>query len=138
MQTTDHAPFLPGKDLHGYLVNYPQEISFGDEPSEAVFDRYHTPDFVLHNNGLPLDRAKLLDHVRPARKRVASIYVEVHDAVIQEDRMAARYVLGAVMHKGGATIVTEIFWFGHLAPDGRLRRVDQLSRTLPADESTEM
>ena len=127
--------FLPGDDLHGYLTNYPQEISFGDEPAEDVFDRYHTPDYVLYNDGLPLDREKLLAHVRPVRKRASRIYVEVHDTVRQDDRVAARYTLGAVMRKGGNTIVTEIYLFGQLAADGRLQRGDQISRTLPAGES---
>jgi SnoaL-like protein len=129
------AQFLPGKNLHGYLVNYPKEISFGDEPPEAVFDRYHTPDFVLHNDGLPLNRERLLDHVRPARKRASSIYVEIRQLLAQDERVAAQYVLGAIMRKGGNLIRTEIFWFGHLAADGRLQRVDQLSRTLPADDA---
>ncbi len=133
----DEPQTVPGTDLRRYLINYPQEISFGEDPPEKVFDRYHTPDFVLYNDGLPLDRGKLLDHVRPARKRAASIYVEVHDTVVEEDRVAARYTLGAVMRKGGNTVVTEIFLFGQLAPDGRLRRVDQLSRTLPANDQAE-
>ncbi|MET7670186.1 nuclear transport factor 2 family protein [Micromonospora luteifusca] len=127
--------FLPGNDLIGYLTNYPQEISFGDDPAETVFDRYHTPDFVLYNDGVPLDREKLLAHVRPARKRASSIYVDVHDTVIQDDRVAARYTLGAVMRKGGNTIATEIYLFGGLAADGRLRRIDQISRILPAEDS---
>ncbi|MGI5520044.1 nuclear transport factor 2 family protein [Micromonospora sp. CA-259024] len=127
--------FLPGDDLQGYLTNYPQEVSFGDDPAEVVFDRYHTPDFVLYNDGLPLDREKLLAHVRPARKRASSIYVDVHDTVIQGSRVAARYTLGAVMRKGGNTVVTEIHLFGQLAADGRLQRVDQISRTLPAGDN---
>ena len=112
------------------MTAYPQEVSFGDEPPETVFDRYHTPDFVLHTDGLPLDRARLLDHVRPARRRASGIHVEVHDAVTEGDRVAARYTLGAVMRKGGATVVTEIYLFGQLAADGRLRRADQLTRIL--------
>ena len=129
---TDDRRFVPGRDLRGYLINYPQEISFGDEPAETVFDRYHVPDFVLCNDGLPLDREKLLAHVRPARKRASSLYVEVHDALVEGDRVAARYTLGAVMRKGGGTLVTEIYLFGQLAADGRLQRVDQTTRTLPA------
>lgn len=123
--------FLPGRDLRGYLTAYPQEVSFGDEPPETVFDRYHTSDFVLRTDGLPLDRARLLDHVRPARRRASGIHVEVHDAVTEGDRVAARYTLGAVMRTGGTTVVTEIYLFGRLAADGRLRCADQLTRILP-------
>jgi len=42
-------------DLHAYLTRYPEEIAFGDQPA-VVFDRYHVPDFVLHNDGIALNR----------------------------------------------------------------------------------
>jgi len=32
--------------------------------------------------------------------------------------------------RSGETITTEIFAFGELAPDGRLRRIDQLTRAV--------
>jgi len=59
-------------DVAAYLTRYPQEVTFGDEDAETVFDRYHTADFAMCNDGIRLDRAKLLAHVRPARKRAAS------------------------------------------------------------------
>ena len=124
---------LPADDLAGYLEGYPVEITFGDEPAETVFDRYHRPDLVWVNDGLALDRERLLAHVRPARKRAVGVDVEVLDALMEGDRVAARYVLTARMRKG-RTLATEIHMFGRLAIDGRLSRVDQITRTLPADE----
>jgi SnoaL-like domain len=121
----------PGEDLAAYLIRYPQEVAFGDEEPGAVFDRYHTPDFVLYNDGLPLDRDRLLAHMRPARRNATSIHTEVHQTVAAEDRVAARYTLTAVMRKG-RVVTTEIYLFGQLAPDGRLRRLDQLTRDVPA------
>ncbi|MDG6108697.1 nuclear transport factor 2 family protein [Dactylosporangium aurantiacum] len=115
--------------MQDYLKRYPQEIAFGDEDAGAVFDRYHTPGFVLHSDGLPLDRERLIAHARPARKRVASIGIDVHEVLDTGGRIAARYTLTAVMRKG-ATVTTEIFMFGELSDDGRLRRVDQMTRTV--------
>jgi hypothetical protein len=123
----------PGHDLRDYLTRYPSEIAFGDEEPGAVFDRYHTPDFVLFNDGLPLRREQLLAHVRPARKNAASVHTEVHEIVTGDDRVAARYTLTAVLRKG-QVVATEIFMFGQLADDGRLHRMDQLTRTLPDDQ----
>jgi hypothetical protein len=122
---------LPGEDLCAYLTRYPNELTFGDDEPGTVFDRYHSPEFVLHNDGLPLDRERLLAHVAPARKRAASVHTDVHEVLVTGDRVAARYTLTAVMRKG-QRIVTEIFLFGELDPDGRLRRVHQLTR--PASE----
>ena len=124
---------LPAEDLAGYLRGYPAEITFGDEPVETVFDRYHRPDLVWVNDGLALDRERLLAHVRPARKRAIGVDVDVLDALTEGTRVAARYVLTARMRKG-TTIATEIQMFGRLAIDGRLSRVDQITRTLPTDE----
>jgi hypothetical protein len=114
-------------DVAAYLSQYPREVTFGEEDPETVFDRYHTPDFIMCNDGMRLDRAKLLAHVRPARKRAKDVRVEVHETVGTVGRVAARYTLIAEMATGN-TIATEIYMFGQLAPDGRLRRVDQITR----------
>lgn len=115
--------------LDEYLTRYPHEVALGDEAAEVVFDRYHAPGFLLYNDGLELDRERLLAHARPARKRVASVHTEVHDALATADHVAARYTLTAVMRKG-TTIATEIFMLGTLADDGRLQRIDQVTRTV--------
>jgi hypothetical protein len=110
-----------------YLTRYPQEITFGEEDAGTVFDRYHTPDFVMRSDGLQLDRERLLAHVRPARKRAKHVRVEVHETLSTADRVSARYTLTADMATGN-TIATEIYMFGRLSADGRLRQVDQITR----------
>ena len=116
-------------DIAGYLRHYPVEVTFGDEDPAEVFDRYHAPGFVLRNDGIPLDRERLLAHVASGRKRAAEVRTTVHDVATTGDLVAARYVLTAVMRKG-QVIETEIFMFGRLAPDGRLRELTQLTRTV--------
>ncbi|MDG4828768.1 nuclear transport factor 2 family protein [Solwaraspora sp. WMMD1047] len=114
-----------------YLTQYPQEVAFGEHDAGTVFDRYHTADFVMCNNGVQLDREKLLAHVRPARKRAKGVHVEVHETLSAADRVAARYTLTADMAAGN-TITTEIYMFGRLSADGRLQRVDQITRDVPS------
>lgn len=70
-------------------------------------------------------------HVRAARKNAVGLHVEVHEAITGKDRVAARYTLTATMRKG-AVIATEIYMFGRLDSDGRLRSVCQATRSLPA------
>jgi hypothetical protein len=126
----------PGDDLIGYLTRYPQELTFGHEDPAAVFGRYHTDDFVLRNDGLPLDRQRLLAHVKAGRRNATQIDVEVHDALVSGGQVAARYTLTAVMRRG-QVIRTEIHMFGQLTADGRLRTVEQLSRDVsPKDPSS--
>lgn len=119
----------PGRDLVGYLSNYPQQLTFEGEDPEAVMDRYHTADFKMINDGIELDRDRLLAHVRTGRKRAVRLEVDVHDAVTNRSQVAARYTLTATM-RHGAVIATEVYMFGQLEPDGRLRHVTQATRNL--------
>src|SRR6266511_1040399 len=107
--TTD---LTPGRDLAGYLTRYPHQV----------------------NVGVRLDRDRLLAHMRTGRKNATGVHVVVHETVIDGDRVAARYTLTATMRKG-SEIVTEIYMFGHLAPDGRLHHVDQVTRNLPTADT---
>lgn len=123
----------PRTDLAAYLTSYPAEMALGKEEPATVVDRYHTPDIEWYSDGLHLDRDKLIAHARPARKNATSVRCEVHEALVAGDQVAARHTLHAVMRKG-RSVVTEIYMFGRLAPDGRLRRVDQITRILPTAE----
>ncbi|MEV4706069.1 nuclear transport factor 2 family protein [Actinoplanes sp. NPDC049316] len=116
-----------------YLVRYPQEVAFGGHDAGTVFDRYHAPDFVMCSDGIELGRERLLAHVRPARKRAKSVRVEVHATLRMADRVAARYTLTADMATGN-TIATEIYMFGQLSADGRLQRVDQITRDVSTSQ----
>ena len=120
----------PRADLTGYLTRYPHEAGLGDEDPATVLDRYHTPDYELINDGVLLDRRRLLDHIRPVRRRATGIRVEVAQALVDGDQVAARYRLIAEMR--GGTVATEIYMFGELASDGRLRRSVQITRPVPA------
>jgi hypothetical protein len=113
-----------------FLTSLPAELAFGDEDPGTVLDRYYVPDFAYYSDGLLLDRQKLIDHVRPTRKNVVSCRVEVHETLLAKDRVAARYTLHAVMRKG-KILVTQVYMFGQLAPDGRMRRIDSITRAVP-------
>ncbi|MER5322886.1 nuclear transport factor 2 family protein [Streptosporangium roseum] len=116
--------------LTAFLTSLPDELAFGDEDPGVVLDRYYVPDFEYYNDGILLDRQRLIDHVRPTRKNVVSCRVEVHETLLAADRAAARYTLHAVMRKG-KTLVTQVYMFGQLAPDGRMRRIDSITRVVP-------
>lgn len=125
---TKRTTALPARNVGAYLAQYPAEV-FGEDSPEEVFDRYHTADFVMINDGVTFDRQRMIDHVAPARKRATGAEVEVHEVVMAQDRAAARYTLTAHM-RTGTTITTEIYMFGQFAEDGRLRRIEQITRDL--------
>jgi len=123
---SDMTPAGLGPRIAAYLENYPREVIAAEHPEE-VLDRYHTPDYAVVTDGITLDRARLLAHVTPARRRASGARVEVHDLICAGDRFAARYTLEATMRKGGV-IATEIHVLGEVAADGRVRSARQLTR----------
>ncbi|HEU4424456.1 MAG TPA: nuclear transport factor 2 family protein [Pilimelia sp.] len=122
----------PERDLATFLTSLPEWLTFGDEDPATIVDRYYSPDFEQYNDGIRLDRDRLIQHAKPARKNVVSIRTDVHDVLISGDRFAARYTIGATMRKG-ATLVNEVYMLGRFAPDGRIRRIDSTTRAIPSD-----
>ena len=115
------------EELETYLVSYVEEMAFGEDDPAAVLDRYHAPELEWRNDGRLLERDGLIAHARPARRNVIACRVEVHDALVDGDRIAARYTLHAELAKG--SVSTEIHMFGQVGADGRISRIDQLTRT---------
>jgi hypothetical protein len=115
-----------------YLARYPQEAAFGDEEPAVVFDRYHAPGFTLHNDGLALDRDRIVAHIRPVRRKTVAADVDIHQALALGDEVAARYTLTARM-RNGTVVATDIHVIGRVADDGRMLRLDQLTRTVEGD-----
>ncbi|MET9269837.1 nuclear transport factor 2 family protein [Kribbella sp. NPDC003557] len=97
----------------------------------AIVDRYYTPDIVQIADGVTLDRQRLINHLRPVRKNLVSFSYEVHEAIRTGDRVAARFTIHAELRRG-RTIATEVYLFGELAPDGRMRRTTQATRDVTA------
>lgn len=122
----------PERDLAAFLASLPELLTFSDEDPATIVERYYSPDFEQQNDGIRLDRDRLAQHAKPARKNVVGLRTAVHDVLISGDRFAARYTLEAEMRKG-VTLVNEIYMFGRLAPDGRIRRIDSTSRTITPD-----
>ncbi|WP_027761059.1 nuclear transport factor 2 family protein [Streptomyces sp. AA1529] len=101
----------------------------GDEEAAAIVDRFHTPDVEQIADGHRMDRAKLVAHTRPTRKRRPKLEMTVHEALTAGDRLAARYTMQ--VRDGKREFAIEVCFFGRFAPDGRLRRARMLTRHVP-------
>ncbi|WP_020667514.1 nuclear transport factor 2 family protein [Amycolatopsis nigrescens] len=120
----------PKQFIADFYAGFNEELLRSDEDPALVVDRYHTPDIVQVADGHRMDRAKLIAHTRPVRKNRFGGRMEVHDAMVDGDRLAARYTLFVENHKRNLTI--EVCFFGQFAPDGRMRQAHLLTRTLTA------
>ncbi|MEU7899349.1 nuclear transport factor 2 family protein [Nonomuraea sp. NPDC049152] len=115
-------------DFHAFLTRLPYELAFSQEDPATIVDRYYTPDLEYRNDGITLDRQRLIDHAGPARKNSRELNIQVHETLLDGDRAAARYTM-TVRTRKDKTLQIEVYLFAQLAPDGRVRRVDSITRT---------
>jgi len=120
---------FPRFDLHAYLVDYPTEMGLGAEDPAEVLGRYHCTEIEYVSDGIVMGHDRLVAHAGPARRNARSIQVDVHDALVDGDRVAARYTMTTEVRKRG-TLVVEVCMFGRLCSDGRVHRIDQITRDL--------
>ncbi len=60
--------------------------------------------------------------------------VKVSEAVREGNRIADRHEVAVTKRDGTASRI-EVYLFGELADDGRLRRVDEITRLVAGDEN---
>ncbi|MBQ0990902.1 nuclear transport factor 2 family protein [Micromonospora sp. PSH03] len=123
----------PKKFITDFFTSFMSDLARGDEDPTVIVDRYHTPDIVQVADGNLMDRAKLIAHTRPARKHQTGARWEVHEAIADEDRIAARYTLHFQTSKREGSV--DVHFFGQFAADGRMRRAHMLTRSVPAKVS---
>lgn len=124
-------------DLATHIETALTEVCFGREgshPLQATIDRYFTPDYQQRTDGELVDRDGFAAHIKVLRELVAHGEVEVVDALRDGDRIADRHLVSVTKHDGTASQL-EVYLFGELAPDGRLRRVDEISRVVTGGEA---
>ncbi|MFB9659918.1 nuclear transport factor 2 family protein [Glycomyces mayteni] len=118
----------PKQFMADFYTGFTRDLLAGDEDAALVVDRYHTPDIVQVADGNPIDRQKLIDHTRPVRKNRPTIRMDVHDAVVDGDLLAARYTLHSSQR--GKDVAIDVHFFGRFAPDGRMREAHMLTRAV--------
>ncbi|MFE4800375.1 nuclear transport factor 2 family protein [Streptomyces sp. NPDC057908] len=125
----------PKQFITDFFMSFHEELVQSDEDPALIFDRYHTPDIVQVADGHRMDRDKLIAHTRPVRKTRPGNRTEVHEAIANGDRIAARYTLH--VERRGRYLAIEVCFFGQFAADGRMREAHMLTRTVPAVDGKE-
>jgi len=127
----------PGTDLAAFIEAVLAQVCFGDEatyPLEATIDRYFTPDYQQRTDGEVVGRDGFAAHIRALRALAAGGSVTVLEALRDGNRVADRHQV-TVTKRDGSTSQLEVYLFGELASDGRLRRVDEVSRIVDGDQA---
>jgi ketosteroid isomerase-like protein len=118
----------PKTFIADFMTSLTDDLVNTDEDPAVIIDRYHTPDIVQFADGNRIDRDKLIAHTRPVRKNRPESRMEVHEAVMDGDRLAARYTLH--VRQRGKDLAIDVHFFGRFADDGRMREAHLLTRTL--------
>ncbi|MBF6097701.1 nuclear transport factor 2 family protein [Nocardia cyriacigeorgica] len=121
----------PARFIADFFTSFNQHLLAGDEDAAVVVDRFHTPDIMQVADGHRMDRDKLIAHTRPVRKNRSTNHIDVHEAIADNDRIAARYTLH--VQQRGKELAIEVCFFGRFTPDGRMRQAHMLTRTTATD-----
>jgi hypothetical protein len=125
----------PRADLAAFIDTALSEVCFGAErsyPLEAPIGRYFTRDYTQRTDGALSSRDDFAAHIRALRALLADGSLTVREAVREGDRVADRHEV-TVTRRDGTTSRIEVCLFGELAGDGRLRRVDEITRVLSGE-----
>jgi ketosteroid isomerase-like protein len=101
---------------------------------EEAVDRHFAPDYRQRTDGRWDDRAGFIEHITHLRTVVAGGSVEVHDELYDGTKYADRHT-AHIEKEDGSTVRMEVYAIGDLAPDGRFRRVEEVTLMLQGSES---
>jgi hypothetical protein len=116
----------PGQFIIDFCGAFERAVTGTEEDLGAIVDRFHTPDVVQTADGHRMDRARLIAHLRPVRRKKPRSRLEVHEATAEGDLLAARYTMH--VESGPRSYSIDVHYFGRFAPDGRLREAHCLTR----------
>jgi hypothetical protein len=119
-----------------YVATALGEVCFGNEetsPLEHTVDRYFTPDYEQYTDGALVDHEGFVEHIRALRALVVDGQIEVLEVVRDGSRIADRHQV-TVTKRDGTVSQIEVYLFGTLAADGRLRQVHELSRVVTGSD----
>ncbi|MER5770665.1 nuclear transport factor 2 family protein [Streptomyces sp. NPDC001985] len=119
----------PGQFIADFLTNFTNAVVHGSEDPSDLMSRYYTRDVVQVADGVRLDWDRLVAHLRPVRRNLRAFRFDVHEAFLDGDRIAARFTIHARMRKG-EPMATRVHMFAEFTRDGRLRRAEQLTRSV--------
>ncbi|MEU3184457.1 nuclear transport factor 2 family protein [Streptomyces sp. NPDC006923] len=96
-------------------------------------DRHFAPDYRQRTNGQWDDRDGFLGHISHLRAVASEGVVEVHDELRDGRFYADRHTV-RIAKKDGSRVRMEVYLFGEFAPDGRFRRIEEVTLLLEGGE----
>lgn len=115
--------------LREFFAGFTAEVMAEPDAVESIVDRYYTADIEQIVDGVRMDRARLVQHVRPVQRNLRRYRYDVHEVWRYDEKLAARFAVHAEL-RSGRVMSTEVQLMAEFAPDGRMRRAHQMTRAL--------
>lgn len=125
MDTPTRISSDPATFLESFFTGITNSVISGTD-AETLVDRHHTHDIVQHVDGRAMDRERLVAHFRPVARSLTDYRIDVHEAIADGARIAARFTIHATLRD--RDFCTGVAFFGEFTDDGRLRRSHQFTR----------
>ncbi|MGW4101876.1 nuclear transport factor 2 family protein [Streptomyces sp. NPDC004976] len=123
----------PEQFVADFFTSFTEAVVRGSEDPADLMARFYTRDVVQIADGVRLDWDRLAAHLRPVRRNLTEFRFEVHEALADSNRIAARFTIHARMRKTGL-VTTQVHMFADFTTEGLLRRAEQLTRSLDRTE----
>jgi hypothetical protein len=102
---------------------------------EEAADRHYSPGFRQRTNGEWAERPDVLIRISALRATTTDVQITVLDELVNRQRYAERHII-ELRTTEGQQIRQEVYVFGQLDADGHLEWIEELTRPLPDDETT--
>lgn len=100
---------------------------------DQILNKHYAADFRQRTNGTWIDRKEFAEKHAVLRGLIASAEVTVHEELVDGSTYAERHTVNAV-NRDGERWSVEVYVFGELTEDGRLRRVEEVVLPLAGTE----
>jgi hypothetical protein len=115
------------------------EVCFGSAeqfPLEETVARYFAPDYTQLTDGVPADYDEFVAHIRMLRSRCTGGRITVERWVCDGAAFADRHT-ATITKADGSTLTSEVYLFGEVDADGRLRHVEELTRMVEGGDAAD-
>lgn len=123
----------PEQFVADFFTTFTEAVIHGSEDPADLMARFYTRDVIQIADGVRLDWDRLVAHLRPVRRNLTEFRFEVHEALADGNRIAARFTIHGRMRKSGP-VTTRVHMFADFTNEGLMRRAEQFTRTIDHPE----
>ncbi|MCF8604244.1 nuclear transport factor 2 family protein [Gordonia sp. HY442] len=104
-----------------------------ETPLDEAVSRHFTENYRQRTDGDWDDRAGFVQHIAHLRSIVSNVEISILDELQTTNRYADHHI-AHITKRDGTEVLQEVYLFGHVADDGRLEQVEEVTMMLRGAE----